>query len=63
MLSKTRRAIDKCPTKTYKKIKKAMQKTVTKDDVDSVISDEEERCPICLETFKMKDMLRVLPCQ
>ena len=63
MLSKTRRAIDKCPTKTYKKIKKTMQKTVTKDDVDSVISDEEERCPICLETFKMKDMLRVLPCQ
>lgn len=63
MLSKTRRAIDKCPTKTYKKIKKATQKTVNKDEVDSVVSEEEERCPICLETFKMKDMLRVLPCQ
>ena len=63
MLSKTRRAINKCPTKTYKKIKKAAQKNASKDDVDSVISEEEDRCPICLETFKMKDMLRVLPCQ
>ena len=65
MLSKTRRAIDKCPTKTYKKIKKASQKNISKDEVDtrSVASEEEERCPICLETFKMKDVLRVLPCQ
>ena len=63
MLSKTRRAIEKCPTKTYKKIKKAAQKTAVKDEVDSVVSEEEERCPICLETFKMKDVVRVLPCQ
>lgn len=62
-MSKTRRAIEKCPTKTYKKIKKAGQKNVSKDDTDSVASEEEERCPICLETFKMKDVLRVLPCQ
>lgn len=65
MLSKTRRAIDKCPTKTYKKSKKAAQKVVSKDEVDSrsVASEEEERCAICLETFKMKDVLRILPCQ
>jgi len=63
MLSKTRKAIDKCPTKTYKKIKKMSQKAASKDDADSVVSDEEERCPICLETFKMKDVIRVLPCR
>ena len=62
-MSKTRRAIEKCPTKTYKKAKKTAQRTVSKDDTESVTSEEEERCPICLETFKMKDVLRVLPCQ